>query len=538
MRPNEFSASARRKRGAKRACPLLALALLFSCGSNKEQPTRSDDATVGGDAGSADSAGHARDASEGECSRHQDCVDQHEAHWICRSDHTCVSLLSDACTFVRGDDANDDAVFVGVLGVEGSPMFALSELVRRDFVDAVGGLPTRDSMKARRDNVKARSLVLVGCSLAFRADPLPGARHLVETIGVPAIVGPQGSAATLSVAQNVTVPHGVLLISPVALSDLLTDFADDDLVFRTNAATKALAPQLAAMVSDLERTVRAQRSITNLKVALVTSRDAYGLAISSALTPLLRFNGGLNAEANEARGRFFSISYDGTQEGFEREVAERVRAFAPHVVISLSGVEARPFKAIEEAFSDGSELPPYYVSDHAIGSFDHDLFVMSEPDSLRSRIRTTYPDPTRPLSQTFAARIRNEFGEAPSLLAGASVYDATYTVAFGIIAAGESALTGRAIARGIRRLTGPGNEIELVPQRIARGVELLQAGEKIDIVGTSGPLDFDARGDVLVDSAVGCYVRDATTGEVSLVFSGQVYRAATGKLEGTYSQCD
>src|SRR5687767_4827719 len=81
----------------------LLLPPLFACGSSPAQPARSDDAAI-----------TAGDAGAGECCRHRDCVDQHGVHWICRSDHTCVNLLSDSCGFVRGDDANDDAVFVGV----------------------------------------------------------------------------------------------------------------------------------------------------------------------------------------------------------------------------------------------------------------------------------------------------------------------------------------------------------------------------------------------------------------------------------------
>ncbi len=464
-----------------------------------------------------------------ECAGHSDCVALHGAHWICRPDRQCVSLLSPECTQVRGDDTSDEAVIVGALANEGTPQFGAAELARSDFERAVGGLPARGE-------TKPRPFVLVGCQYPFGGSPLPAARYLVETIGVPAILGGQGSQPTVEIAQAVTIPAGALLISALAQSDLITSLDDDDLVFRTAPTTKAMAPMVAKLVTSLEATARASRSLDKVKVAVVWPRDAYGLALSGATRPLLKFNDGLSVQENEANGDFLEIPYDAMSPDFALEPARRVREFGASIVISLSPSEQGVFQAIEETWPD--DQAPFHL---ITGGFVPETlkFVASRPDSLRSRVQFAFAlDPSRPLYEPYLARVEAEFGPSPALVTTPAAYDATYALALAIIAADERRPSGAAIARGLRRLSGPGEPIHVLPDQIARGVKLLHLGQRIDLDGTSGPLDFDDRGDVATDNSVYCMIRDGDGSHISLVFSGQVYRAKTGALEGAPDRCN
>jgi len=498
---------------------------LGACTEKSTAKGRDDGGAQGATAGTHDAS------PEGECDTHADCVALHEKHWICReSTHQCVSLLSPECKLVRGDDEDDAALFVGVLAVDGAPLFGVSDLARNDFMEAAGGLPSFESGEPR-------PLVLIGCSFTFGEDPLPAARYLAETIGVPAIIGAQSSQTAINVAQSVTIPAGVLLMTPLAQSDLITDLKDNDLVFRTSPTTKATAPLLAAMLTDVEDAWRVEESKGDLKVAVISARDAYGLALSAAVTPLLRFNDGLTVEANEKNGNFLAVSYDGSEPDFEKDMAARVVDFGASVVIYVTPSEQRGVIAIEGAWPTDNDAPPSYI----MGGFSPDMlkFVTSRPDSLRARIRIpNTADPTRALYADYKDRVQSVFGDAPGLLSGASTYDATYAVAFGIIAGDERLPTGRSIARGIRRLAGPGSTISVAPSQISRGIALLRKGKAIDLEGVSGALNFDERGDVITDGSVDCLARDEETGSISLIFSGQSYRAATGKLEGTFSGCN
>ena len=67
-------------------------------------------------------------------------------------------------------------------------------------------------------------------------DPAQGieaARELVDAENVAAIVGARSGEVTVAVAEAVTIPKEILLISPSATSIALTGLEDKDFVFRT-----------------------------------------------------------------------------------------------------------------------------------------------------------------------------------------------------------------------------------------------------------------------------------------------------------------
>ena len=59
------------------------------------------------------------------------------------------------------------------------------------------------------------------------------ASALIDEHGVPAIIGAASSGVTMAIAQEVTIPNGVLQISPASSSSLITTLDDNDFVFRT-----------------------------------------------------------------------------------------------------------------------------------------------------------------------------------------------------------------------------------------------------------------------------------------------------------------
>ena len=69
-----------------------------------------------------------------------------------------------------------------------------------------------------------------------QTDPTAGidaAKKLVELDKVVAIVGALSSGVTIPVATSVTIPSGIVQISPASTSPQLTDLQDNDLLFRT-----------------------------------------------------------------------------------------------------------------------------------------------------------------------------------------------------------------------------------------------------------------------------------------------------------------
>lgn len=83
-----------------------------------------------------------------------------------------------------------------------------------------------------------------------------------------------------------------------------------------------------------------------------------------------------------------------------------------------------------------------------------------------------------------------------------NVYDAGIVIALAIVKAtldldDPSTVTPQAIKDALWTVQGPGGEpIHAGPDEFERAIGLLEAGTPIDYVGTSGPIDFDAHGNI------------------------------------------
>ena len=99
---------------------------------------------------------------------------------------------------------------------------------------------------------------------------LASARRLIEEEGVHAIAGPNSSAASTHIAQEVTGPAGIPTVSPSATASSLTDLDDDDFFFRTTLSDAFQGPVLARIVRE--------QGFTN--VGLTYRDDPYGRGLA------------------------------------------------------------------------------------------------------------------------------------------------------------------------------------------------------------------------------------------------------------------
>ena len=113
---------------------------------------------------------------------------------------------------------------------------------------------------------------------------IEAAQGLIEE-GVHAIVGPNSSAASLAVVENVTGPAAIPTISPSATSPRLTQAADSDFFFRTTLSDTAQGPVLARVTRD--------RGFDN--VGLIYFDDPYGRGLAGSFAEA--WDGGLEAVA-------------------------------------------------------------------------------------------------------------------------------------------------------------------------------------------------------------------------------------------------
>ncbi|HRI66685.1 MAG TPA: hypothetical protein PK156_20710, partial [Polyangium sp.] len=208
------------------------------------------------------------------------------------------------------------------------------------------------------------------------------------------------------------------------------------------------------------------------------------------------------------------------------EVSESIGTFGPHIIVD-AGADLESLLFIERKWPQKWKYRPHYVIPPQY--LDPDLIKLVDefPDVPRRLFNTDVVMSTP--RRKFVAHHNEIFAEkmAPDDPTSAP-YDAFYVAAYALIALGNEPISGKNLARAIRRLTPPGEPIDVGPGGIYSAIKFLRAGKNIDLVGTQTSLDFNPEtGDAPVDFSVQCMDAQRMPRE-----SGLVYRTQTGKLEG------
>lgn len=493
--------------------------------------------TGGSTGGSGGTGGHP------ECSKNADCDGPYP---ICRKPSgTCASLTTDLCTTVMGTSPDaykdDDAVVFGSILPTVGPDAALGlayegaiALALDDF-GMVGGLPAPGGGASR-------PIVVVGCNDGPNEDQTDAAaKHLVDDLGVPAIIGYAFSGSTIKIATDVAIPAGVLLFSPSATSDAISNLADSDLVWRTSPPDSLQATAMAKYFPTVEKAARARYGLSAsapLKVAIVHATDPYGVALSSALEAQLVFNGA--PALGQLGGAYQSIAYDAAS---TPAAIAQAAAFAPQITLLfgfnevvdpiLTGIEAQWQDATHRSFfvlADGGEVTDLWAK-----------AIMTE--DLRTRVTGTVPGVTTsyaPFASFRAAWLSSPYAQAgsPDLFGMAGAYDILYMLAYSAVAVGADPLTGQnLVGRGLRNMVPtPGAPKVLVgPAQITGAFATLAASTPIDFDGASGQLDFDKHGEAASDIQIWCVPPGSGAPAGEAINSTMYYDAATGSLAGSYA---
>jgi branched-chain amino acid transport system substrate-binding protein len=404
------------------------------------------------------------------------CIQDFADNYVCGAEGTCVSLITPECTRTAGPVERDDTVIIGTILtlVEFSDLGQPIEnavFMAVDEINDSGGLPG------------GRRLGVISCDSSGDADQgRKVAQHLVEAVGVPAIIGPMFSGVFIENLSLITAA-GTFMMSPSATSPAITTQQDDGLAWRTVA-------------SDVFQGVASSQLIRDgmfRRVVAVGKGDAYGQGLLNTL--------GEQVSAELGEDNYIPYSYDettpdfgsivvgaldemndvevvvlfGTSEVveimqlFEAEIAERGLTIQPKYLFADGGKsEAELFAAIEEAGEDSGD-------EHA----------------LINRVSGTEPfHRNGAIYQAYQLRYVAKFqGNAPIYTPNA--YDATYLIAYAMMALDpRAAVTGAGIADGMGLLVS-GDEIEVGPTDLGDARNALSVGNSVDFAGASGPLDFD-----------------------------------------------
>ena len=325
-----------------------------------------------------------------------------------------------------------------------------------DLINESGGVNGKRLEAIHRDS---------GTSVQLGTD---AASALVNIDRVPVIIGAVASGVTLAVAESVTIPQGVLLVSPASSSNAFTTLADDDLVFRTSvsdAVKGVVAAQLA-------------RELGYETVATTYINNAYGVSVSEVFSDHFEILGG---EVTD------QISHEIGQPTYTSELRKASNG-SPEVLVPIGYTETLQImlrEAVEGGYSEEFLFfsPAYFQS----------LFDAVGIENFEGSYGITPGAPLTPARQWFFDTYIERKNGNINIPLMSEVFDATLLVAFAIEKADSE--DPKAIRDALREVSRPPGE-KVGPQDIARALELIRNGQDIDYVGAAGDLNFDENGDV------------------------------------------
>jgi len=374
-----------------------------------------------------------------------------------------------------------------------APGLAAPGLVRAQGAEAVrlgailsasGGLaafvpPIRAGITLAIEEINGAGGVLGGRRLQLvegddQTNPQVGvtvATRLVQADSVAAIIGPMASGVTIAVANAVTVPAGVPIVSPSATAPAVSLINDNDTVFRTAVPDGLQGQVLARLVREagLER------------IALMAVNNDYGRGLGLAFTASFERRGGSVVGAQ---------NFEENRPSYRAELQTLAGRGNPQALL-LVGYPASGGNTILRNSIENAFFARYVLTD---GMRDQSVLDQVGARPLEGMFGTgpgTAASPERRAAYEAAFRRAN-----PTLDPGAAfvaqAYDAAHVIALAI-QAGNSA-DRAAIRQNLRVVANaPGEAVG--PGEWARARALLGRGAKVNYEGASGPLEFNATGD-------------------------------------------
>ena len=346
------------------------------------------------------------------------------------------------------DTTGDLAIF--------GPQIILATDLAALLINEAGGIDGRSIEMIHRDS---------GTSPQIATD---AASALVNVDGVEAIVGSLSSGVTLAVAESVTIPNGVVLVSPASTSPAITNLDDNDTVFRTT-------------VSDALQGVIAAQAASQLgyeNVATIYINNAYGEGLSNVFQETFEDLGGTVSAA---------VPIEGGQASYASELRQASQGGAT-VLMAMSYPETAGVYLREAV--EGQFFSEFMFVD---GTKNQEMFDDLGADNFEGNYGTAPGAPGTPTQKRFQDLYASKLGGDPSSIFISEAFDAAVILALAIAEAGSE--DGDDIKTAMREVANaPGEKVG--PGDLAKALQLISEGKDIDYVGAAGDQDFDAQGDV------------------------------------------
>ena len=404
-----------------------------------------------------------------ECDVSADCASRSPdggAALYCTSDHMCVD--SSPCvvsTAPAATTASQPPLVIGGL-YKLSGTGADDQAVRQAVDLAAEQLATED-----------QPVLHVACDTA--GDPTQAANALrvaVEIFHAVAIVGPRTSDEVVKGLAPIVKRYGAVIVSPSATNPSIGQLDDDNLIWRTCPSDNLQAKVLTTLVPT---TVG-----TTLDLVYV-DMNTYATGLEQAFTQ--QFTGMVTKSIVFETGMATMAVGEMDDPDWALLIAD---TDAPALVTAIG---ATPGLAMTKfLMTDSAQAPSLW------GAAPYDY-------TLLSRIQGTAPglppdgDPSAAVYRGFATDYMAHFAnEDPADTAHvANAYDAAFVIAIAAAGVGKRA-TGAEIAANMARLSSANAlSVNVGPISFKTAVNALMSGSNINLVGASGPIDFDGNGDIV-----------------------------------------
>jgi branched-chain amino acid transport system substrate-binding protein len=342
----------------------------------------------------------------------------------------------------------------GSLAFLGPPEFAGVDLAVAD-INAAGGVLGMDVEHIRGDS---------GDTTTEIAQTTVDS-HLAA--GVSAIVGAASSGVSFTVIDKITAA-GVVHFSPANTSPDFTNYDDNGMYFRTAPSDTFQG----AVLGQLMASEGAENAV------IINMDDAYG-------------NGLAKYAAAAFTGSSTVITYDPAATEFASEVGQ-AKAAKPDAIALIGFAETTA--VVTELIKQGigpDNVKMYLVDGNLSGSAFADL-----PSDVMVGVKGTLPGAYAP--DAFQARLLEVDPELTDFSYAAESYDTVTLIALAAQAGG--ATDGDTIAANLQAVSAGGEKCS----NFADCKALLDEGKDIDYDGVSGPIEFDANGEV-TQATMGVY---------------------------------
>lgn len=427
------------------------------------------------------------------CATHRDCSEQLGEPGYCRRDGLCTRVLTAECTEVVPEGAllQDDVILAGFMGPlrgpfasHGTPLWQAAASAFTEIETLSNGIPGVD------DDAPRRHLALLACHDTPDGPhtlerPLQVARHLVETVGVPAIIGPSKiPTRALDVITDITTPANVLTISPSATHPNLPSLEPGQLFWRTVPSDRiqvdAWRYLILGVVSSLWESPDFPKG-QNPRVVYVARADSYGAGLTELFREQLVFP---SPPPTWTYNLDKAIDWD--------RLADEIAQTRPELLFAFSTGEfaTELLPRLEERLASAERKPYYLLLD---GSRVEELtLAVDRNPELSARIMGTAPGVrTSARFDAFRRRFSDRFGREPGNLAEFA-YDAAYLLAYAVAGANKQQPSGVELGAALRTMSCPsGTRVLADPDAFADGFRAAARDGCVNFEGASGPLDFD-----------------------------------------------